>query len=156
MPPMSTMTRGQLARRCGVGPETIRFYERRGLIPEAPRTNSGYRRFGAEAANRLTFIRRAKELGFSLPEIAELLALHDRPGGDRARVKALTEAKLSEIEARIADLGRIRSALAGLSEQCSGHGPVDGCPIIDALADETATKVSDNQASRPGTVRNNG
>lgn len=150
------MTRGQLARRCGVGPETIRFYERRGLIPEAPRTHSGYRRFGAEAVSRLTFIRRAKELGFSLPEIAELLALHDHPGGDRARVKALTETKLSEIEARIADLGRMRSALAGLSEQCSGHGPVDGCPIIEALADGTAAGSSDDQPSRHGTLKNNG
>lgn len=153
---MNTMTRGQLARRCGVGPETIRFYERRGLIPEAPRTHSGYRRFGAEAVSRLTFIRRAKELGFSLPEIAELLALHDHPGGDRARVKALTETKLSEIEARIADLGRMRSALAVLSEQCSGRGPVDGCPIIEALADGTAAKSTDDQPSRPGTVKNNG
>jgi MerR family transcriptional regulator, copper efflux regulator len=152
---MNTMTRGQLARRCGVGPETIRFYERQGLIPEAPRSSSGYRRFGAEAVSRLTFIRRAKELGFSLPEIAELLALHDHPGGDRARVKALTEAKLGEIEARIADLGRMQAALAGLAEQCSGHGPVHGCPIIDALADEPA-EVNSEQHPLSGTLRENG
>lgn len=139
---MNTMTRGQLARRCGVGPETIRFYERQGLIPEAPRSSGGYRRFGAEAVSRLTFIRRAKELGFSLPEIGELLALHDQPGRDRAQVKALTESKLDEIEAKIADLGRMRSALAGLAEQCSGHGPVEGCPIIEALADETGASGS--------------
>jgi len=134
---MHTLTRGQLARHCGVGPETIRFYERRGLIPEAPRSSGGYRRFGAVAVSRLTFIRRAKALGFSLPEIGELLALHDDPGGDRARVKTLAQSKLAEIEAKVADLERMRSALGELAEQCSGHGPVDGCPIIEALADDS-------------------
>jgi len=133
---MNTMTRGQLARHCGVGPETIRFYERQGLIPEAPRSGGGYRRFGPEAVSRLTFIRRAKALGFSLPEIGELLALHDSPDGERARVKSLTEAKLAEIEAKIMDLERMRAALRELATQCSGHGPVEGCPIIEALADE--------------------
>lgn len=146
---MNTMTRGQLARRCGVGPETIRFYERQGLIPEAPRSSGGYRRFGDEAVSRLTFIRRAKGLGFSLPEIGELLALHDDPGGDRARVKALTESKLAEIEAKIADLGRMQSALAGLADQCSGHGPVEGCPIIEALADDTGAQPAPEAAESP-------
>lgn len=136
---MNTLTRGQLARLCGVGPETIRFYERQGLIPEAPRSSSGYRRFGQQAIDRLVFIRRAKALGFSLPEIGELLGLHDDPGGDRARVKEMTESKLHEIEAKIADLARMRSALAELAEQCSGHGSVLGCPIIEALADEPST-----------------
>lgn len=132
---MKTMTRGQLARLCGVGPETIRFYERRGLIPEAPRSSGGYRRFGEEAMKRLIFIRRAKGLGFSLPEIGELLSLHDEPAGDRARVKQITESKLAEIESKIADLDRMRATLAELAEQCSGHGPVNGCPIIDAIAE---------------------
>lgn len=146
---MNTLTRGQLARHCGVGPETIRFYERRGLIPEAPRSSGGYRRFGADAVNRLVFIRRAKALGFSLPEIGELLALHDAPGGDRARVKAITETKLGEIEAKMADLDRMRSVLAELAEQCSGHGPVNGCPIIEALADDTR-EPSSTESTRSG------
>lgn len=134
MPPMKTITRGQLATLCSVGPETIRFYERRGLIPEAPRSRGGYRRFGRDAVNRLTFIRRAKALGFSLPEIGELLNLHDEPAAERARVKHITESKLREIEAKIADLERMQSALTELADQCSGYGPVRGCPIIDALA----------------------
>lgn len=136
------MTRGQLARHCGVGPETIRFYERQGLIPAAPRSSAGYRRFDTEAVSRLTFIRRAKALGFSLPEISELLALHDNPRGDRAGVKTLTESKLAEIEGKIADLERMRSALSELAEQCSGHGPVDGCPIIEALADDSRPRTA--------------
>lgn len=154
-PIMSTMTRGQLAKRCGVGPETIRFYERRGLIPEAPRSQGGYRRFGAEAVSRLVFIRRAKALGFSLPEIGELLALHDNPGGDRGRVKALTEAKLDEVEAKMADLERMRSVLAELAEQCSGHGPVDGCPIIEALADDSRARTA-RETTRTGDLTRHG
>lgn len=140
------MTRGQLARACGVGPETIRFYERQGLIPEAPRSGGGYRHYSADAVHRLRFIRRAKALGFSLPEIAELLALQDGPGGDRARVKQITESKLHEIEAKIADLEGMRAALSELAEQCSGHGPVQGCPIIETLADDDAAPSAGVQA----------
>lgn len=132
---MTNLTRGQLARLCGVGPETIRFYERRGLIPEAPRSSAGYRRFDEQAADRLVFIRRAKSLGFTLPEIGELLELHHDSGADRARVKSLTESKLREIEAKIDDLTRMRSVLSDLSKRCSGRGLVAGCPIIGALAD---------------------
>lgn len=148
------LTRGQLARMCGVGPETIRFYERRGLIPEAPRSSDGYRRFGPEAVDRLVFIRRAKALGFSLPEIGELLALHDEPGGDRARVKQMTESKLDEIDAKVADLVRMRAALSELAAQCSGRGAVEGCPIIEALADAPAA--SSDPRPGPGTLRKNG
>jgi len=133
------MTRGQLARRCAVGPETIRFYERRGLLPEAPRSRGGYRRFDETAVHRLVFIRRAKALGFSLPEIEELLSLHDEPDGDRGRVKQITESKLREIEAKLEDLERIRAALSRLARQCSGDGPVEGCPIIEALSDDVSS-----------------
>ena len=143
---MSTLTRGQLARACGVGPETIRFYERQGLIPQAPRSSGGYRRFDEAAIHRLRFIRRAKSLGFSLPEIRELLALQDDPGGDRGRVKQITESKLHEIEAKIADLESMRVALADLAEQCSGHGAVSGCPIIETLADIQAPACHDAPA----------
>lgn len=132
---MATMTRGQLARRCAVGPETIRFYERRGLLPEAPRSRGGYRRFDETAVRRLDFIRRAKAIGFSLPEVAELLSLQDHPGGNRSRVKQITESKLSEIEAKLRDLERMRDVLSRLAEQCTGEGPIQGCPIIEALAD---------------------
>ena len=137
---MNTLTRGQLAEVCGVGPETIRFYERRGLIPEAPRSSGGYRRYGQDALGRLIFIRRAKNLGFSLPEIQELLELQDHPRSDRQRVRQITKSKLQEIESKIADLARMQAILSDLAKQCSGHGPVSGCPIIEAIADGSSTK----------------
>lgn len=130
---MRPITIGGLARAAGVGVETIRFYEREGLLSEPPRTESGYRQYDPEAVERLGFIRRAKALGFSLGEIRELLGLAE-PAGDRARVKALTEHKLAEIERRIDELRRMRQALSELDRQCSGHGPVEGCPIIEALS----------------------
>jgi len=133
-PSTSHYSIGQLARAASTGVETIRFYERRGLMPEPPRTTSGYRRYPLDAADRLRFIHRAKRLGFTLNEIAALLELEE--GGDRAEVKAIAQAKLEEIEARIADLQRMRVTLDDLTRRCSGHGPVVGCPIIEALADE--------------------
>jgi len=146
------MTRGQLARRCGVGPETIRFYERRGLMPEAARSGSGHRRFGEDAVRRLSFIRRAKQLGFSLTEIGELLALQDDPGSDRSRVKGITATRLAEVESRLADLERMRAVLARLHERCDGRGSITGCPIIDALAGPPAEESSGETPSsgRPG------
>lgn len=130
-----TMTIGRLANAASVGVETIRFYEREGLLEAPRRTASGYRMYPPETTERLGFIRRAKALGFSLAEIRELLGLAE-PQGSRARVKALTEHKLAEIERRIDELRRMREALADLNLQCSGHGPVEGCPIIEALSEE--------------------
>lgn len=124
---------GQLAKAASTGVETIRFYERRGLMPEPPRTASGYRRYPLNAAARLRFIHRAKRLGFTLDEIAALLNLEE--GGDRAEVKTIALAKLEEIKARIADLQRMRATLRELTRRCSGHGPVAGCPIIEALGE---------------------
>lgn len=132
-----TLTRGQLARVCSVGSETIRYYEREGLLPAAERSAAGYRQFGSDAVPRLNFIRRAKALGFTLQEIAELLALQD-DGQDRARVKAIAEDKLAEIDAKLLHLKRMRDALAGLAVRCSGRGPLVGCPIIQALTDDQA------------------
>lgn len=134
---MKTLTRGQLARACDVGVETIRFYERQGLLPPPPRSATGYRHFSTDTVDRLNFIRRAKELGFNLKEIRELLALHDDEHGDRASVKAITEAKLSEIIGKIRDLQRMQTVLSHLATECSGTGPIGGCPIIHALAGDT-------------------
>lgn len=129
------LTIGRLARAAGVGVETIRFYEREGLLPEPARTASGYRQYPLDTIDRLGFIRRAKRLGFSLGEVRELLALaHAR--GERTRVRAIAEQKLAGIEQRIEELARMRNALAGLTQQCSGRGPVEGCPIIEALTDD--------------------
>ena len=129
------LTIGRLADAASVGVETIRFYEREGLLEIPERTPGGYRLYPPETAERLAFIRRAKALGFSLAEIRELLGLA-QPEGDRARVKALTEHKLAEIDRRIEELRRMREALADLNRQCSGHGPVEGCPIIEALNED--------------------
>jgi DNA-binding transcriptional MerR regulator len=130
--PQGELTIGQLARASDVGVETIRFYEREGLLSPSGRRANGYRVYHPEASERLAFIRRAKALGFSLGEIRELLAL-SAPDGDRSEVKAVAEHKLAEIERRIEELQRMRGALAELTRQCSGHGPVDGCPIIETL-----------------------
>lgn len=126
------LTIGQLARVSDVGVETIRFYEREGLLEPSGRLANGYRVYHPDASQRLAFIRRAKALGFSLGEIRELLDLA-RPDGDRSEVKAVAEHKLAEIERRIEELQRMRSALGELTQQCSGQGPVEGCPIIETL-----------------------
>ena len=135
----ASMTIGRLARSAEVGVETIRFYEREGLLTAPARTTSGYRQYPPEAVARLGFIRRAKSLGFSLAEIRVLLQLAD-PGremtADRAQVKALTQHKLADIDRRIEELQRMRAALADLDRQCSGRGSVAGCPIIEALNTE--------------------
>src|SRR5690349_19187830 len=102
---------GKLARAAGVGVDTVRFYERAGLLPEAPRTASGYRTYAAADVGRLRFIRRAKALGFSLEEIAELLRLAQGKGG-RAAVKALAERRVLDLDRRIRELTTFRDTLA--------------------------------------------
>ena len=131
-----TLTIGRLADRAEVGIDTIRFYERRGLLPEPERTPSGYRVYSESTIARLLFIRRAKSLGFSLDEVSTLLRFQDA-GGPKAEVKELTRHKLEQIEEKIGDLTRIRNVLTALSRECSGSGDVAGCPIIEALATES-------------------
>jgi MerR family mercuric resistance operon transcriptional regulator len=130
-----TLTTGRLARRAGVGIDTVRFYERRGLLPAPARTPAGYRVYGTSAVERIRFIRRAKLLGFSLDEISALLALQDH-GGRKSAVKDLARRKIDEIETRIEDLSRMRDVLRSLEADCTGRGEIAGCPIIDALAGE--------------------
>ena len=132
---MNTLSIGQLAKASDVGIEAIRFYEREGLLPVAARTASGYRYFPSHTVQRLHFIRRAKDLGFTLKEISELLGLHDDQHADRLHVKKLTTDKLQQIEQKIDDLQRMQAVLATLIDECSGQGPVSGCPIIQALAE---------------------
>ncbi|GAB3671426.1 MerR family transcriptional regulator [Salinisphaera aquimarina] len=124
---------GELAQRSGIGVETVRFYEREGLLPEPARGANGYRRYTADSSDRLVFIVRAKRLGFTLAEIRELLTLQDGQGS-RAQVMALAEHKLGEIDARLADLQRMRETLGDLAQRCAGHGDIRSCPIISALA----------------------
>jgi Hg(II)-responsive transcriptional regulator len=128
------LTIGQVARRAGVGVETVRFYERQGLLEEPARKASGYRQYDEEVVARLRFIRRAKELGFSLREISGLLALRHDPTATRADVRRRAEAKIADIEAKVRDLQRMRDALLQLTATCRGHGSVGTCPILEALA----------------------
>ena len=130
---MRALAIGQVARRAGVGIETVRFYERQGLIEEPERRASGYRQYGEETVGRLRFIRRAKELGFTLKEIKELLALRVDPSTTCADVKSRAEAKIEDVQERIQSLQRIKRALKKLASACSGRGPISKCPILDAL-----------------------
>jgi MerR family copper efflux transcriptional regulator len=127
------LTIGRLAKEAGVGIDTVRFYERRGLLPEPLRTAAGYRLYGNETVARIPFIRRAKQLGFTLDEIILLLRLQDQ-GGKKSEVRDLTQHKLQEINSKITDLERIRSVLQDLASTCSGKGNVKGCPIIEAIS----------------------
>lgn len=129
------LTTGSLAALAGINIETVRFYERSGLIAKPKRTESNYRQYPQSAVARLRFIKRAKELGFSLKEIAELLSLRAAPSRSRSRVKRLTEEKLRIIDRKICDLQRMRKSLASISAACDGHGSVANCPIIHALED---------------------
>lgn len=129
----SSLRIGQLARAVGIGVETVRFYERGGLLPEPPRRASGQRMYPPEAVQRLRFIRRAREPGFALSEIKELLALADDPvRGDAACVAA---ARREQVKRRIRDLERMRAALGYLVDAArAGDRPVHACPIIESLA----------------------
>ena len=131
---MKTMTIGQVAREAGVGVETLRFYEREGLLEEPGRRPSGYRQYDPAVLGRLRFIQRAKGLGFALKEIKDLLRLHADADATRADVKRRAREKVADIEAKIADLQRMRAALSELAGACDGDGPLHGCPIIQALA----------------------
>jgi Hg(II)-responsive transcriptional regulator len=134
---MQTLTIGKLAKQSGVGIDTVRFYEREGLLPRASRTQSGYRLYSDNDVERLRFIRRAKGLGFSLEEIGELLDLN-ATRGSRASVKKLAQHRLSDLNQKISELTAIRDALAALVQQCNGEGSLKGCPIIEGvLAHET-------------------
>ena len=130
---MKPLTTGQLAKQAQVNVETIRYYERRGLLPEPPRRWSGYREYSQADVAHLRFIKRAKELGFSLSEISELLSLRVDPDTTCDDVKQRTEIKIADIEAKIQTLERMKKALKKLVASCSGRGPTSACPILEAL-----------------------
>ncbi len=130
---MDSLRIGELAARAGVGIEAIRFYEREGLLPRPPRTPSGYRQYPQDTVDRLRFIQRAKELGFSLKEISELIALRLDGKASAAKVRTRTEARMRDIEEKIRDLGRMRDALGKLLCACSSQDTMSGCPILEAL-----------------------
>jgi MerR family transcriptional regulator, copper efflux regulator len=133
---MKQLTIGGLAQQAGVTLEAIRFYERRGLVPPPPRSKSGYRVYPPETAKRLRFIKRAQELGFSLKEIKELLALRVSPTAKGSEVLKRTAAKIQDIEAKIRTLAAMKDALANLADRCPGGCSASKCPILDAFEDE--------------------
>ena len=127
------LTRSALARAAGVAPSAVRYYERAGVLPEPARTAKGYRVYGPDDVDRLRFVRRAQELGFSLGEIAGLLDLAVSEGDPCDDVRARAEAHRADVAAKVRDLERIRDTLDGLIAACHDHAPTDSCPILDAL-----------------------
>lgn len=133
---METLTIGKVASRAGIGVETVRFYERQELIDPPPRSAAGYRQYPENTVQRLRFIRRAKELGFSLREIKDLLILHGDPKSTCGDIKQRAEKKLDDINERIHDLKKMRDALDVLLASCSSDATSAQCPILQALTDK--------------------
>ena len=137
---MKQLTIGKVAERAGVGIETVRFYEREGLLEQPTRTSSGYRQFDEDVIRRLAFISRAKELGFTLNEIKELLSLRIDPDTCCEDVKAKADEKIEDIEAKIATLRRMKKALVQLTKACNEREPTAECPILKALEGRNSQK----------------
>jgi MerR family mercuric resistance operon transcriptional regulator len=133
---IEALTIGRLAQEVGINLETVRFYERKGLLPKPPRSISGYRLFPRNAARRLKFIKRAQELGFSLREIRELLGLRVSPGTNSAEIRRRTEPKIADIESKIRTLESMKNSLRKLAESCAGCAPHSKCPILERLDGE--------------------
>jgi MerR family mercuric resistance operon transcriptional regulator len=127
---------GEVAKRAAVHVETLRYYERRGLVARPPRSGSNYRRYPQEAVRRIRFVKRAQDLGFSLKEIEELLSLRAAPKARCADVRGRAEAKIADIEVKILTLRRMKKALATLVAECEGQRPVSECPILESLGAE--------------------
>jgi MerR family mercuric resistance operon transcriptional regulator len=144
------LTIGALAQASGVHLETIRYYQRLGLVPLPARPAGSVRRYDARAVARLRFIRRAQQLGFSLEQVRQLLRLED--GGPCGATRRLAEARLAEVEARLGALTRMRRELRRLIGQCAAGGRAPRCPIIDALSEPparpTATRRSRSASRR--------
>ena len=132
---MQTLSIGELAERSGIASQAIRFYEKEKLMPSPQRTEANYRRYPLDAVARLQFIVHAKQWGFTLDEIRELLILQDA-NGDRAQAKRIAGEKLHKIREQIKHLSQIEAVLSKTLEECTGEGPMqEGCPIVDAIAD---------------------
>lgn len=132
----NTFKIGEAARRAGVNKETIRYYERRELIPEPDRRRSGYRIFTQRHVDQIKFIKRAQDLGFTLSEIKELLALRLDGNISCEQVRAKAQEKFKDVNRKIRDLNRIQDVLAELIEECKADGTTDDCVILNALEGE--------------------
>jgi MerR family mercuric resistance operon transcriptional regulator len=130
---MAVLTRGEVAEQAHVHVETLRYYERRGLVSRPLRSVSNYRLYPEDTVRRVRFIKRAQDLGLSLKEIKELLALRAAPKTQCGAVRERTVAKIKDIEEKIRGLQAMKKALAKLVAECSGRGPITKCPILEAL-----------------------
>jgi MerR family transcriptional regulator, copper efflux regulator len=130
---MAHLKIGELAEQGQVNLQTIRYYEREGLLPKPPRLASGYRVFSPDAVRRVRFIKRAQELGFSLKEIKELLLIRIDPEQDCSGVRKLARAKVADIEQKIRTLQSMRKVLGKLATACPGRGPLSECPILESF-----------------------
>ena len=130
---MTLINIGQVAKQTGVTVEAVRFYEKQGLIAAPQRTDAGYRQYPLDAVKRVQFIQRAKEAGFTLKDIGELLALRQKPGTSCADIKLRATQKIEEVDQKIHDLNRIRDALGRMVLKCSGRGKLSECPILEEL-----------------------
>ncbi len=150
---MTAMTIGRAARAAGVGVETIRFYERKGLIeqPLKPR-DAGFRVYPAEAVRRIRFIHEAQEIGFSLRETGELLSLRADPSADSADVRQRAIAKRDEVERKIAHLQEIHAALEELISACPGEGALRQCSIMEALISASRSEAAARRPKRKETA----
>jgi Hg(II)-responsive transcriptional regulator len=122
----------EAAEQAGVNVQTLRYYERRGLLPKPPRRGSGYREFPDETVRVVKFIKRAQDLGFTLDEVDELLRLRRNSGRNRQRIRSIAERRIAEIDRKISELERMRQALSTLVHTCH-EGTALECPIIEAL-----------------------
>lgn len=128
------LTIGRLARLCALNVDTVRHYERSGLLKPELRSGAGYRLYGSDSVRRLNFIRRARDLGFTIDEIGQLLAIGSNPDATCSTMLDLTRAKIAEAKLRTTELGQIEQALTQLAEACpGGDTPVCHCPILDYL-----------------------
>lgn len=130
---------GEVARRANVNKETVRYYEKRGLIPKPDRRRSGYRIFTKRHINQIKFIKRAQELGFTLNEIKELLELRIDENSTCSEIKQEAQEKYKDVVEKIEDLQRIKATLTDLIDSCAGEGPKGDCPILEALEGESKT-----------------
>jgi len=130
------MTIGKIAERAGVGVETVRFYERKGLIERPRRRSSGFRQYRPDAVRRIRFIKRAQEVGFTLNEINELLDLRLEPGSTCGDVKQRAQQKVEEIDQKLRGLRRMKRSLNEMIRACDGNADVNGCPILNSLGTE--------------------
>lgn len=136
-PRQSALRIGDVAARAGVNIETLRYYERRGILRSPKRSPAGYREYPSDTVQLIRFIKRAQELGFTLDEIEDLIALRQTPGKRRNKVRELAAAKLQSIEEKILRLGAMRDALSPLLDECTCGADAVTCPILEALDDAT-------------------